>query len=114
MLKIVHGANNPASQFFSHQAQGTWPLEEAASLQMGQRTRTPLPTHLHHKSVDDILLGVEPVLHLLLAHDWREVELLQVPSEKLVDYWNVFFFHWSQPGCLGSLEGRQMRQHQMC
>lgn len=58
---------------------------------------------LHYKSVNDILLGIEPVLHLLLAHDWREVELLQVPGEELVHYWNVLFFHWSQPSCLGSL-----------
>lgn len=73
----------------------------------GQGHGTPRPTHLHHKSINDILLGVEPVLHLLLAHDWREVELLQVPGEELMHYWNVLFFHWSQSSCLGRLEGKQ-------
>lgn len=53
------------------------------------------PTHLYHKSVNDVFLGVEPVLHLLLAHDRREVELLQVPGEQLVHHWNVLLLHWS-------------------
>lgn len=50
---------------------------------------------LYHKSVNDVLLGVEPVLHLLLVHDRREVKLLQVPAEQLVHYWNVLLLHWS-------------------
>lgn len=80
----------------------------------GQRPGTPLPTHLHHERVNDVLLRVEPVFHLLPAHDWREVKLLQVPGEELVNYWNVLFLHWSQSSCFGRLEGRQTKQHQMC
>lgn len=90
------------------------PVSESLEENASQGPRTPLPAHLHHESVDDVLLGVEPVLHLLLAHDWCEVKLLQVPGEELVYYWNVLFFHWSQSSCLGRLEGRQTGQYQVC
>ena len=47
--------------------------------------------------------SVEPVFHLLLAHDCCDPKLLQVLDEELVHYEYVLFSHWSHPSCLESL-----------
>lgn len=44
------------------------------------------------------------MLHLVSAHDGRQVELLQVLGQELVHCGDISVLHWPQAGSLGSLQ----------
>lgn len=60
--------------------------------------------YLHQVSVDDVLLGQEPVLHLLHAHVWSQVELTEVFMQQAMHSRDVLHRHRPQASGLRGLE----------
>lgn len=65
--------------------------------------------YLHQVGVDDVLLGQEPVLHLLRAHDWSQVELTEIILQQAVHNRDILHRHRPQASGLRSLETRRRR-----
>lgn len=61
--------------------------------------------YLHHKCVYYVLLRQEPVVHLLLLHDWPKVELTQVLLQEGRHLRHVRLHHAPQTRGSCALEG---------
>lgn len=52
--------------------------------------------YLHQVSVDNVLLGKQPVFHLLLVHGRHQAELAEVLAQELVHHRHVLLGHRPQ------------------
>lgn len=65
--------------------------------------------HLYQEGVNDVLLGQEPMLHLLHAHSWSQVELTEIILQQAVHSRDVLHRHRLQASSLRSLETKRQR-----
>ena len=63
--------------------------------------------YLHHKRVYDVVLGQEPVSHLLLSHRGRQLETPQVFLKQLCELAHIPPLHGPEPWGLCALCGRR-------
>lgn len=63
--------------------------------------------YLHQVSVDNILLGQQPVFYLFLGHGRHQVELAKVLTEEAMHHRHIFFGHRPQTLSLRSLKERR-------
>lgn len=63
--------------------------------------------HLHQVSVNNILLGQQPVFYLFLVHGGHQVEMAQVLTEEAMHHRHILLGHWPQTLSLRSLKGEK-------